>query len=484
MTDIRTRNFSTVLVLLAVTAFCLFAALPGTAEAAGNSRVVTYPMPDADDLLSEDYDVEVSGEEVGVYRAETNDHPIEDSDYGGPYSFVQFDFSGTVTVTVRADRDLRNAIMRPLSEDIEVRTPDKNTAQFTLQEPCRLSFEPDGEQQPLLVFANPVQQKVPEKDAPGVTYFGPGVHRPEGDVVTLDDGETLYLAGGAVLRAGIRVQGDNVTVRGRGIVDGTPWPWRKGPTGTLFVMDGRRNVTIRGIIVRGSPHWTIVPRGCENVTVRNVKICNSRVQNDDGINPCNSRNVRIEDCFIRSDDDCIAIKGLKREWGDVEDIVIEDTVLWVDRARVTLLGHESRAEHMRNITYRNIDIIHAASLPIFLLEPGEDMVLSNVTFKNIRVNGNRSPGGGGDYLAVVRPTVNRYMDKKVPGHIRDIVFHDITVQGGSGPNPVLVSGRDETHRTANVTFRNVRVRETTLEAGLERVKLGKWIDDIVFTSDK
>lgn len=63
------------------------------------------------------------------------------------------------------------------------------------------------------------------------------------------------------------------------------------------------NVEINGVTLRGSPHGTIVPRNSRNVTIRNVKLCNSRVQNDDGINPCNSQNVLITDCFIRSDDD-------------------------------------------------------------------------------------------------------------------------------------------------------------------------------------
>ena len=98
-----------------------------------------------------------------------------------------------------------------------------------------------------------------------------------------------------------------------------------------------------------------------NVTVRNVKICNSRVQNDDGINPCNSQDVLITDCFIRSDDDCVALKGLNFREGtnnNVERITVENSILWCDRARIFLLGHESRAEFMRDVTLRNLDIMH------------------------------------------------------------------------------------------------------------------------------
>ncbi len=104
--------------------------------------------------------------------------------------------------------------------------------------------------------------------------------------------------------------------------------WIKGPLGHIVDIYEVENLHISGVIIRGSYGWTIVPRKSENVVVRNVKLCNGRVQNDDGINPVNSRNVLIEDCFIRSDDDCIALKGFDNAWGNVENITVRDCVLW------------------------------------------------------------------------------------------------------------------------------------------------------------
>ena len=92
-------------------------------------------------------------------------------------------------------------------------------------------------------------------------------------------------------------------------------------------------------------------------------------QNDDGINPCNSQDVRITDCFIRSDDDCVALKGLSLNSpnNNVERITVEKCTLWCDRARIFLLGHESRAAFMRNVTLRNLDIIHFSMTRILVL---------------------------------------------------------------------------------------------------------------------
>jgi hypothetical protein len=181
----------------------------------------------------------------------------------------------------------------------------------------------------------------------------------------------------------------------------------------------------------------------------------------------NSRRVLIRDCFIRSDDDCIAAKGLNREWGDVDDIRVERSVFWCDRARVVLLGHESRAPRMRNIVFRDIDVIHFVQSP-FVLEPGEEMILENVTFEDIRLE-----GAGQGELARIRPVVNQYMAKKVPGHIRNILFRNVEVTGAPGQYAITVENYDGTYRSEGVTFENVVIAGEPLRDGSPRLKIGK-----------
>ena len=64
------------------------------------------------------------------------------------------------------------------------------------------------------------------------------------------------------------------------------------------------DVTLCGITIRGV-HWTIVP-GQPECDDSQRETLQQPVQNDDGINPCSSQDVLITDCFIRSDDDCVA----------------------------------------------------------------------------------------------------------------------------------------------------------------------------------
>ena len=310
---------------------------------AGAAKVVTYSAP-AGETLSADYRVQAAGRQVDVYMARVLDPPfaLKQWDHGGSYSFASFDMSGRVVVRIVSKKSLRNVVVRPLSFGIQPTLEDDYTLNLTLDKPRKFSVEPDGKKGPLLLFANPLEKEVPKPGDKGVVYFGPGVHKPE--KIVLHSNQSLYLAGGAVVKAEVLAKGTNILIRGRGILDGSDWEWRKGPVGNLIAIRNSTNVEVNGITLRGSSHWTIVPKNSQRVTIRNVKLCNSRVQNDDGINPCNSQDVLITDCFIRSDDDCVALKGLDFSasnstggTSNVERITVENSVLWCDRARIFLL---------------------------------------------------------------------------------------------------------------------------------------------------
>jgi len=182
----------------------------------------------------------------------------------------------------------------------------------------------------------------------------------------------------------------------------------------------------------------------------------------------------FSDCFIRSDDDCIALKGLDFQAANsnVERITVENCVLWCDRARVFLLGHESRAAFMRDVTLRNLNIIHFAMTP-FLLEPGEDMCLENVVIENVRIYGE-----GQEELARLKPTVNDYMWKRVPGRIRNVRFKNVRINGKPGSYLVTLEGADEKHDVRGVAFEGVSVLGQPLTR--ENVRTGKHTADVTF----
>ncbi len=452
-----------------------FTAILMTIAGSSWAKVVTYPAPESE-TLSADFNAQADGQDVDVYTTRVLDPPFAGKqwDFGGDYSFANFDMSGRVEVRITSKQSLQNVVIRPLSSGIKPKLVDDHTMILTLDQPRKLSIEPNGTKAPLLLFANPLETNPPKSDDDNVIYFGPGLVKPER--IILEENQTLCLAGGAVVKAEVLVRGDNVRICGRGILDGSDWEWRKGPIGNLIAVRDCKNVQISGITLRGSSHWTIVPKSCQNVTIRNVKLCNSRVQNDDGINPCNSQNVLITDCFIRSDDDCVAMKGLdfQGDNGNVEGITVENSILWCDRARIFLLGHESRAKFMRNITLRNLDIIHFTMTP-FLFEPGEEMALENVTVENIRLHGE----GQREFIRL-RPVVNQYMHNKVPGHIRNIRFSNITIDGQPGEYLVQLIGADAEHKVQDVQFENVSILGSKLTRESKHIQIGEHTDQIRF----
>ena len=446
-------------------------------ETTSRSKVVTYSAPTGE-VLSADYEVQAAGQKVDVYLARVLDPPFAGKqwDYGGSYSFANFDMSGPVAIRIVSKRSLRNMVIRPQSPGIQTTLLDDHTLSLALDKPRKLSLEPDGRNGPLLLFANPLETNTPKPGDEGVIYFGPGVHKPE--KIVLQSKQILYLAGGAVVKAEVIAEGNNIRICGRGILDGSDWEWRKGPVGNLIAIRNSTDVEVNGITLRGSSHWTIVPKNCQRLTIRNVKVCNSRVQNDDGINPCNSQDVLITDCFIRSDDDCVALKGLDFNGpnSNVERITVENSILWCDRARIFLLGHESRAAFMRNVTLRNLDIIHFSMTP-FLLEPGEDMRLEDITIENIRIHGE----GQREFIRL-RPVVNQYMQKKIPGFIRNIRFRNVTVDGQPGDYLVQIEGADSEHDVNDVILENISIVGSKLQNGSDRLRLGKYIKNVVLNT--
>ena len=445
--------------------------------AADSAQVVTHPAPEGESL-SPDYEVQAAGQKLAVYTARVLDAPFAGKqwDYGGDYSFANFDMSGPVALRIVSKQSLRSVVIRPLSSGIKPVLEGDHTLILNLDRPRKLSIEPDGKKAPLLLFANPLEVEFPKPNDKAVVYFGPGVHKPE--KIVLESNQTLYLDGGAVVKAEVLARGTNIRICGRGILDGSDWAWRTGPVGNLIAIRNSTDVHISGITLRGSSHWSIVPENCRRVTIRNVKICNSRVQNDDGINPCNSQDVLISDCFIRSDDDCVALKGLgfSGSNSNVEGIIVENSILWCDRARIFLLGHESRAEFMRNITLRNLDIIHFTMTP-FLLEPGEDMRLEDVSIEDIRIHGEAQR-----QFIRLRPVVNQYMRKQVPGHIRNIHFKDIMVDGRPGEYLVQIEGADAEHTVQDVSFTDVSIVDAKLSKGSKRVRMGNYTGGISFSA--
>lgn len=157
----------------------------------------------------------------------------------------------------------------------------------------------------------------------------------------------------------------DVAITGFGTIDGGGAAWwdtfqhRRDelahPRPTLIGLHECERITIRDVVLRNSPAWTVHPALCDDVTVTNIRISNpSDSPNTDGINPESCRNVRISDCHIDVGDDCIAIKaGTERTPDRVscENIVITGCTMVRGHGGV-VIGSEM-AGGVRNVVISN-----------------------------------------------------------------------------------------------------------------------------------
>jgi hypothetical protein len=412
---------------------------------------------------SKDYTVQVEGRDIPVYAAKVApadrerrwkamDDKVRSAEYFDKAAFAYFDMSGPVAVTVACPEPIRSAKVLPSSLKI-VPIVEGQRLTFSLKEPRPVTVEVNGNWVGALhLFANPPEALPPRPEDPNVIYFGPGVHEVAG--VTVGSGKTVYVAAGAVVKgtaAGRRpvftLQGEHIVLRGRGVIDGSLCPTHSR---NLLLVRGQ-DITVEGVIFRDSSVWTIPIRQSDRVTVKNVKLLGYRA-NSDGIDVCNSRNVTIEGCFIRTLDDLIVVKTDKGQ-GTARRIVARDCVLWNEVAHALSVGAEIR-EDVDDVLFEDCDVIHDKgrewTLRVFHCDAAR---VSNVRFENIRIE--ESP-------RLVSLWIGKFVWTRDPerGHIEDVTFKDIVAV--ADPLRIELKGFDETHTVSDVVFRGVRVNGAPL----------------------
>lgn len=452
-----------------VLSLLLVFALGLSSARAGTVRV--YSAPPGEPLCA-DYAVSVEGRDVPVYiakvapekpelRWKAMDDKANSADFFETASFTYFDMEGAVSVTVTCPEEVRSAKLLPTSFSLKPQVRGK-TVTFRLLEPKPVTLEINGKWTGALhLFANPPETDAPKPGDPNVVYFGPGIHEVTHLVVT--NNQTVYVAGGAVVRgvigpdepyrissySGLRtysptlvLRGENIRLRGRGIIDGSRCTTHAR---NLVHVEGK-NISLEGVILRDSSTWTVPVRRSDRVRINNLKLIGYRA-NADGIDICNSRDVTVESCFIRTLDDLIVVKT-DRGQGEARKILARNCVLWNEVAHALSVGAELR-ENVDDVLFTDCDIIHDKgrewTLRVFHCDSAR---ITNVRFENLRIE--ESP-------RLISLWINKAVwtrDAK-RGHIENVSFSNI--QAVSSPLRVELLGYDEEHAIENVLFQNVVV---------------------------
>ncbi|MDO5309407.1 MAG: glycosyl hydrolase family 28 protein [Planctomycetia bacterium] len=393
--------------------------------------VYTVSAPDGH-AATDSYRVLVNGHEISVYRTP------DQEEGSGEYYFATFEFDGEVTVEIKAPFSLAKSTVAPERYGVVIESLEENNAVLHANEPFMVSFEPNGRVKPLILFGLAPEIDAPHEGDENVVFFGPGEHSP--GVVNLTDNQTLYVAAGAVVNGGVVARGDNITIRGRGVLSGANWKRYAGPTSFIINALDCKRLLIRDVLLREPWSWSCVLNNCEDVVIDGLRICASNMINDDALDICNSRRVEVRNCFFRAQDDSIAIKGIRKDHASCEDITIHDCTFWTDRANVFRIGYECEAKQMRNIVARNIDVLyysvnyrehdHYWANAIVWLQPNQELVMSDCHFEDFRIRSN----GDSMIMLMAKPMSCHYGDfeNPVPGRLCDCSLSRFNVYGDRG----------------------------------------------------
>ena len=161
------------------------------------------------------------------------------------------------------------ATIHPQSKQISA-TLEGGTVRFTLSGPEKLSIAISGSKA-LYLFANPPESDPPSPGDPSVVTF-PAGQVSEIPVLTLEDGQTLYLPGGAVLKTRIHVkEKSGIRICGHGVFDGSFYSRETDGHIPSIILERCTDVLVEDITMIHPQGWMLVLAACKGATVRNLK---------------------------------------------------------------------------------------------------------------------------------------------------------------------------------------------------------------------
>lgn len=452
-------------------------------------------IPDAE--KSKTYAVRVDGKEVFVEKFKD-------------ISYARFAFSGTVKLQVNVLHSFEKYTLSPLSYQIPSKKQG-NSVSFILNKPRKLVFKLDGVDEMLFIFADAPEVNIPRLDNANVTNLKDYVTNNIGsalqtkqiqaaiDQVSAKGGGTLfvpngkYLTGTFVMRknvilyleSGAIIQGsgdlndyndngdrtgnilekrgaliyfdkaDNARIMGRGVIacQGTKIKTETGQKIRICNIRESDNSGIYDIIIRDSGGFNIHILHSSNVTMQGYKIINDvSLANQDGTDPDGCNGVIVDDVFMYTSDDAIAVKA---DYRLCENIIVKNCVFWTVKSALKVGSDPYFGA--RNILFQNNDVVHSDRA--LALYSGKGPI------EDVRFIDNKSEfvGGNAKRQLIVFQVSNskqnhKEADKRGIGYINNVQVINYTAYQQS-QNKSLVSGTiasdGSIHKVSNVLFKNL-----------------------------
>lgn len=347
--------------------------------------------------------------------------------------FISFEKDEEVIISVKTDKINSDAdiVVRPIDKGVKVKV-EADTATFKLKEHGGYTFEVNGFHNALHIFYNPERDFLADANASGrkVIHYPAGVHNV--GRVDLDSNTAVVIDAGAVVKGSfVSICKSNISICGYGVIDAgeevrrvdtvnvIPYHYEKDLTDENnlrdivdlghFIKDQEfefdvnlddgdekkmmcgcirfyncSDFKVEGVIMRDAGTFTFIPACSRDFVIDNAKTIGMWKYNSDGIDIFNCQNVVIRNCFLRNFDDCIVIKGMVGwDTQNLENILVENCVIWCDWGGALEIGAETNADYYKNITFRNCDIIHG-NMAMMRIHHHNRALITNVTYEDIR----------------------------------------------------------------------------------------------------
>ncbi len=314
-----------------------------------------------------------------AFTVTVNGLPVDVAHGAANYEYVSFGVSGPVNVEITAAEKGfwdKGVDIQPWRLGLRP-ARDGQTIRFRMAGPAKLSISRPGDflsrAKMLFLFAGTPEPPLPRD--PKIHAYEPGVYHGS---LNPKSGDTIYLSPGVYIYGSLNLwKVHDVKILGHGTIvyEGTQDPnsdegWMQKPDWHCIGALEAHNVEIEGLtcIVRART-WSIQMKDSTGFVYNDLRLIggNPANANQDGMDWLGGGDTIVRDSFLRASDDVFAMQGnwdgykdadMVRPGNDVQNILIENSVLSTSISNIVRAGWPRKIFNSRNFTLRNSDILH------------------------------------------------------------------------------------------------------------------------------
>jgi hypothetical protein len=450
---------------------CAFFFLVLLFSAAAHANVITYPQLSGLQGCQFAYTVKAKDHAastwntVALYNAQ-----VTNQSGGGTNTTVgNFDCSGSTDIQITFSTTVTSAVIGPATLNITP-TISGNTITFTIAGPQKFYVDINGDHYNncIHILANPIEVNPPQPGDPNVVYIATGTY--QNTPVTLTNGQTLYIQGGAAVAGVVADSVTNVKILGRGFI------WRASYDAISAKYSN--GVTIDGIIDfnhgwGGGGGAGLRCGQTSNLSISNTASFSSKKWGD-AYDFMSSSNITVSNVFIRTNDDAIAVYGGGKDGftGGSQKVTITNSTLLPDLGQcihIGVYGDQNFDSEIRDVTVANVDLCdwnRASGRPVIYFTVGDRVRAANFKFSNVRAYGNMASSFSKSFIgiAIVYNSTYNYN----PGRAIDSIYFTNCSYTQTGYTPgSSINGYDANRRVTNVFFQNLTINGTLITSAAQ-----------------